>query len=773
MAQFYHFAFMVVSLALLGYGASGTVLALFRRLTQHPTRPSLAWLSLACGFSILGAYLLTNYLPFDSFSIAWDGRQALILALHYLALTLPFFFNGLAVGLLLAASPQAAGRTYAVNLLGSALGCLAALAAPTWLGGEGIVVLSSGLAFLAAACSAVGGSSRQERITWLLTGAGLAFVLVDLGLLLGGQGGFGFLALRLSPYKGLSYVLQQPGATVDSRRWNSFSRVDVVSSPGIHSFPGLSYRYLQPLPAQQGLLVDGDDLRLLLPAGANLEFSAYLPSAVAYQPRSGARTLVLGAGGGLEALAALAQGAASVDAVEVNPLIVAAAPAYTEPRIRAIVEDERSYLRSTRQQYGVIVLALNTTYHPVRSGAYSLAEDYRYTLESFMDVLARLEPGGVLVFSRWLQDPPSEDLRAFALAMVALDGLGLDPSPRLVALRGYNTATFLVKTQPFSAAELAAIRSFAAARAFDLSYAPGLRAEESNIYNVLPEPVYYQAYQALLRASPRQSFYDQYAFEVSPPTDDRPFFGHFFKWAQSGQVLAELGKTWQPFGGAGYFVVLALLALALVLAGGLILLPVAVARRKARGEGRQPRLPAVYWLYFALIGGAYLLVEIPLIQKFILFLGQPAYAMTAVLFTLLLFSGIGSWLGRSIPLRLGLGLLALILFTYPALLPFLFQLTLGGSFLVRMLLALVLLAPAGFLMGLPFQAGIRLLEANGLSASIPWIWAVNGSASVVSAVLAALLALSVGFSWVLWLGALAYAAAWLAVQARARSSSTV
>ncbi len=769
-AQFYHFAFMVVSLALLGYGASGTALTLWRGLAEKSSGLTLAWLSLAGGLSILAAYLLTNYLPFDSFSIAWDGRQILILAAHYLALTLPFFFNGLVVGLLLSAAPEAAGRTYAANLLGSAVGCLAALAFPGWLGGEGIVVLSSGLAFMAAALSTAGGYGLWVRIARLAAIAGLVFVLADVGMRLGGQGGFSFLSLRLSPYKGLSYILQQPGTKIEAQHWNSYSRVDVVSGPGIHSFAGLSYRYLKPLPAQQGLLVDGDDLRPLLGAGSNLDFSAYLPSAIAFQLRPGARALVLGAGGGQEALAALAQGAERVDAVEANPLITAAAPAYADGRIRSIVEDERSYLRRGSEQYGVIILALNTTFHPIRSGAYSLAEDYRYTVEAFTDALLRLEPGGFFVVNRWLQDPPSEDLRAFALAVSALDGLGLDPAPRIVALRGYNTATLLVGRQPFTNNELDGIRRFAAERAFDLSYAPGLQEDESNIFNVLPEPSYFRDYQSLLQAEPRQVFYDAYPFEVSPPTDDRPFFGHFFKWAQTGQVLAELGKTWQPFGGAGYFVILALLALALLLAGGLILLPVLLARFKSRVEPKGPHLPAAFWFYFAAIGGAYLLVEIPLIQKYILYHGPPAYAMTAVLFTVLLFSGIGSSTGKKVPLKISLSLLALLLLAYPALLPALFQRTLAWPFLARLLLAVALLAPAGFLMGIPFQSGIHLLEARGLSAYIPWTWAVNGFASVVSAVLAALLALSFGFSWVLWLGALGYAAAWLASRTMARSS---
>ena len=792
-SQFYHFAFMVVSLALLGYGASGTALSIFPSLLQKPIWKSLAWLSLACGFSILGAYLLVNQLPFDSFSIAWDRCQAWILAVHYLALTLPFFFNGLAVGLLLALSPVTAGRTYAANLLGSALGCALALAAPGRLGAEGVVVLSSGLAFLAAVGSLVGGrreaeitddtqshspgfKSRPLSIAWLMTGIGLLFVIADLGLRFIAGGGFEFLELHLSPYKSLSYILQQPGAEVVSQEWNAYSRVDVLSSPAIHAFPGLSYRYLKPLPVQRGLLVDGDDLSPILDADASLQFSEYLPNAIAYKLRPEAKSLVLGGRGGLDIIMALAQGADRVDAVEVNPLIVAAVPVYADPRVKVVISDERSYLRNTPQRYDVIVLSLNSAYHPVRSGAYSLAEDYRYTVEAFEDTLAKLKPEGIFVLTRWLQNPPSEDLRTFALAVEALERQGLDPRERVVAFRGYNTATFLVKTSPFDEMEIRLIQQFAGERAFDLTYLPGISQEETNLYNVLPESVYYQTYQGLLAASPRQSFYRQYPFEVSPPTDDRPFFSHFFTWAQSGQIISELGKTWQPFGGAGYFVILALLILSASLAIVLILLPVFLARRSRptrdnRSKARH-KSPVGYLIYFGLIGLAYMLVEIPLIQKFILFLGHPAYAMAAILFTLLFFSGIGSLLTRKIPVKLDLSLLVVLLLAFTILLPYLFKYTLGLSFGLRLLLTVVLLAPIGFLMGIPFPSGIRRLEQGGLSENIPWVWAVNGSASVISAVLAALLALTFGFNWVLRLGALCYFGALLVLVTRSRPQGT-
>ncbi|MBA4379524.1 MAG: hypothetical protein C0393_02360 [Anaerolinea sp.] len=816
-AQFYHFAFMIVSVAMLGYGASGTWLAIMPNLARIEPRRSLGWLALLTGLSILGAYLLINLLPFDSFSIAVDRRQIGILVLHYLALATPFFFSGMAVGLLLAAFPQESGKTYAFNLLGSATGCALALAAPSFLGSEGMVTLSAGLAALAAVGQFDKLSYRLAAITLLL------FTFYDAALRLGGQASIPCLELRLSPYKSLSYALQYPGAEVIYRRWNAFSRVDVVRSPGIHSLPGLSYRYLQPLPTQDGLLVDGDNLSGILPANVEAAFTGHLPAAIAFQLRPAADTLILAPRGGLDILTALAHGARQVTAVEVNPLIVAAAPVYADPRLRTVIESDRSYLRRTDEHFDVIVLSLASSYHPVRSGAYSLAEDYRYTVEAFTDALERLNSDGLLVVTRWLQDPPSEDLRAFALAVTALEKTGGDPRGQIVAFRGYNTATILVKGSLFTHDELLSIRGFTAERAFDLTYAPDIRPEETNRYNILPESSYYQAYTALLDASPRAAFYAAYPYAVSPPTDDHPFFGHYFKWSQAGQVWAELGQTWQPFGGAGYFVILALLALSILLACTLILLPLVIRKssRQLSVTGQQSSIarpfaplragcpsPALSLaegsilrplFYFAFIGLAFMLVEIPLIQRFILYLGHPAYAMSAVIFSLLLFSAMGSRLSHLIPLRLALLILIILLVITPFLLPYIFTLTLGLPFLLRLALTALILAPLGFLMGIPFPAGIRWVTKKTASVrnqsspkndkpsatlrlrsgqvrhrpfAIPWLWAVNGAASVVASVLAALLALTFGFSWVLRIGALCYLAAWITEWVRPRPASS-
>jgi len=770
-AQFYHFAFMIVSIALLGFGASGTALTIFPTLQNGKPKQRLSQLAFAAGISILIAFLLTNRLPFDSFSIAWDRRQVWILILHYLALAAPFFFSGMALGFLLSAFPQSAGNTYAVNLLGSAMGCIIALAAPSYLGGEGMVTLSIALVSLAGITSI-----PRIRQIWhplvLAMSALFTFSLLDLGLRFTGKPSFAFLELHISPYKSLSYALQYPGASVISRQWNAFSRVDVVRSGAIHSLPGLSYRYLQPLPSLDGLLVDGDDLSPILQTATDSRFVSYLPNAVAFHLRPQASVLILEPRGGLDVFTALALSSEQITAIEINPLIVNAVPVYDGPRVQVYVESDRSYLRRAQLKYDVIVLSLASSFHPVRSGAYALAEDYRYTVESFNDALAHLTPGGLLVATRWLQDPPSEDLRLFALGVTALENSNTDPRTHIVALRGFNTATILLKNGSFTPDELSSIRDFLAERAFDLTYAPDVRPDETNEYNILTESKYYQTYVNLLNSNPRETFYDDYDYDVRPPTDDHPFFGHYFKWTQAPQVIAEFGRAWQPFGGAGYFVIVALLALAILLAVTLILLPVAIWKR-ANQNAASP-FPLRNLLYFGLLGFAFLFVEIPLIQRFILYLGHPAYAFSIVLFALLFFSGLGSRWSDRIPLRPSLAILVILILAAPLLLPHLFTWTLGLPLTIRLGLTALVLSPLGFLMGVPFPAGIHLItwrqvqvpKNEAQDGSIPWVWAVNGAASVVASVLSALLALTFGFSWVLRLGALCYAGAWITALAQ-------
>jgi hypothetical protein len=764
-SQFYHFAFMVVSMALLGYGVSGTVLSLIQKEDQDEKESNLPLLAACSGLSMLIAFLIVNHIPFDSFSIIVDPSQLIILFLHYILLSSPFFFSGLMVSLLLRKYDSQSGTVYALNLVGSAVGCLLALVLPLLLDGEGVVASSAGICCIAGLIFLRNDKLVPNRFcgkqtsNLMFNGLTLFLALTPItSRLISGEVPQ-FFRLNISPYKSLSYAVQSPESRIVSSQWNSISRVDVVKSPSLHSIPGLSYRYLKPLPDIEGLFIDGDNMNAILPPGDPAQFSEYLPFAVTYQLHENPEVLILGPKGGMEIQAAKALGASKITAVEGNPLVISAAEhVYFQNEVNIISSSGRSYLRSNDQKFDILQLPLTDSYHPVSSGAYSLGEDYRYTLEAFEDMLGSLAPGGTLVITRWLQESPSEWLRAFTLAVSALEEIGVEPSTNIIAMRGYNTGTLLVKTTPFEMDEINLVRAFAQEKAFDIVSMPDLSIDEVNQFNILPEPIYYITFNAFLNSENHAEFYDTYPYDVTPPTDNHPFFGHYFKWSQIEEILQSLGETWQPFGGVGYLVILLIFFFALILSTGLIFLPV-ILKKQERKSTQDKHFP----LYFGAIGLAFMLVEIPLIQGFILILDQPAYAMAAVLFGILLFSGIGSHFGvRILSLRTALEILIFILLSYFLLLPNLLNRSLGMSLTARLGITMLLIAPLGFLMGIPFSAGLERIrkkydkDTTAVRWMVSYIWAVNGASSVISSILASLISLSFGFRITLAVGMVFY-----------------
>jgi len=768
-SQFYHYAFMVVSIALFGVGASGTFLALSKQQTKKIQERKIPWLAGLTAVCILGSYLLTNILPFDSYSIFINPSQIIILLLHYLTFALPFFFSGMIISIMLREYRSSGGSVYAVNLIGSAAGCLIALVMPALVDGGGVVVVSAAMASLAGFFFLINNRKENTKKTNHILSVGfLLVILIATSSLLGSRLLSGqnpdFFDLYISPYKSISYALQPPEAHITQSNWNSFSRVDIVSSSSLHSFPGLSYRYTDTLPTIDGLFVDGDNLNALLPEESDMTFADFLPASVAFDLRPGAEVMILEPMGGLDIQAAVALGANQVTAVEHNPLMIeAAASIYNQNKVYVVRASGRSYLHGDEQLYDVIQLPLTDSYHPVSSGAYTLGEDYRFTLEAFKAMIDRLKPDGILVVTRWLQKEPSEWLRVFTLTATALEEKGYDPHNQIIAFRGYNTGTILVGKNGFSEDEINIVRAFTSEKAFDLVFAPINEEININQFNVLQEPVYYQTFQEFIEQDSRTEFYKSYPYDVRPPTDDQPFFSHFFKWSQLGEVLQSLGTTWQPFGGAGYLVILVIFLLALLLSGLLILLPVVFIKRTGI-KNRTTRIP----IYFGMIGLAFLLVEMPLIQRFILFVDHPAYAVTAVLFCILLFSGLGSRFGSQ-KLSLSKALLFLIglLSLYIFILPHLLHALLGLHLILRAVITILLIAPIGFLMGIPLPAGLEWMKAihhNQTNASdrwmIAWVWAVNGASSVVASILSSLLALSFGLTITTAVGIIFYLAAW-------------
>ncbi|MCP3976528.1 MAG: hypothetical protein GY720_18730, partial [bacterium] len=461
--QFYHFAFLTVSMALLGFGASGTALATFPRLGAGGPR-RWTWLAGLQGVATLAAYAVSNSLPFDSFAMAWDRTQIIYLAIYYLTLAVPFFFGGLVIAVLLTGAgqrePVSSHLVYGTSLAGSGIGCVVAVVGLDWLGGERTIALAAAVAMAAA----VGFATLVEPRRALLTaGAAGTVILLAMGVVVPSP-----LKMNMSPYKDLAGALRFPGAAIVATEWDRGTRIDLVHSDGIRSLPGLSFTYVGAPPTQDGVTFDGDSLSPVPRiAPEDADFAPHLLTALPWLLRPGADSLILEPRGGLDVVVALAGGAGTVTAVEPHGDVIEAiategASIYDHPRVEVVVGDPRTFVERSGARFDVIDLALTSPYRPVTSGAYSLAEDYSLTVEAFGGYLDRLESDGILMVARWVQTPPSEEIRLLGIADAALRLNQLDPMAAVVMLRSYSNAILLVQRDGWSAADLAIVRRFAA-----------------------------------------------------------------------------------------------------------------------------------------------------------------------------------------------------------------------------------------------------------------------------------------------------------------------
>jgi spermidine synthase len=759
-AQGHHFAFLVVSVALLGYGAGGSFLSSFPSLLRGEASPFLARVAGLFSCCSLAAYLISNHIPFDLARIAWDRWQIFHLFLYYLVFSIPFLFSGMALSAAMTRWSASSGKIYFADLGGASLGCLLVLALFGFFGGERTLLFA---ALLGALASMV--FRWMSQFLSVLHWVWIGFIT----LLLVWQPPF--LSLRLSPYRGLSAALRFPGARLLETRWNDFSRVDVLRSPAARTAPGMSLENPEPLPPQLGLAVDAGELSAIThfagrPAvSEDLRFLDFLPSSFPYELVRPERVLILDPGGGMEVLNALRHGAKEITAVEVNPVIAAllqgpysaySGRIYQRKGVQVVTEGPRSFIRSNPSPFDLITFSLTDSLGASSTGFFGLQEDYRLTVEALQDCLKVLKPGGLLAFSFYLLPPPRAELRLTSVAKRALEQTGRNPAEHLLAFRSWGTFSLLVKKEPLTSREIQGLKAFSRRLRFDLVYYPGIAAKETNIYNQFPVPLYFTGIQSILRENP--GFWSTYPFDVGPVTDDRPFFHYYFKWGRMGEIYRLTGEKWQILLEGG-FLIPVVFFLALVLSFFFIVLPLALGKIP-KSEG--PPVSRISWMvYFLALGFGFMSVEISLIQRFILFLGHPVYSVSLVIFSLLLFAGLGSRLSMLLDLRrpraprLVFLAVASLLFLSALCFPVVTSSFQGRSLLIRQAISVLLIAPLGLFMGMPFPLGIRLLGARR-PFLVPWAWCANGCASVLGAILPVILALAWGFQAVIFLAVLLY-----------------
>lgn len=755
----YHFGFLVISTALLGFGASGVTLALWTGLRDRKDLDrGLAVCALAFAVCVVLSFRLMQWIPFDPFSVAVDHRQFLYMPLYFLLVATPFFCSGLAISLVLTRGSKEINRLYGYDLLGAGAGCALIAWVIPGFGGSGSVLLAA----FVGALSAVSFAWSSRRV--LATTA----AFVSLILLVASFRGENVVPIHVSANK-----IRRSINSIYSA-WNTLSFVQVVEFPAEGKHPGARRMLIDSGTAATGITDLRPDVRTVLTERPE---QVEQLSTIAYVGKVNPKILIIGSGGGNQVLAGLKARASSITAVEINPIIndiVAKrmndfwGNLYHQPEVQLVTDEGRSFVRRSTEKYDAIISVHTISNAAVASGALSLAENYVLTREAFDDYLDHLTPEGTIFFTR----PEFQIPRLFSTAREVFTRRGMgsisnhvfafsEVEQRQMSGRSSFTAGFLLKKSEFRSEELNQIRAILKAEAgpgnegviVKTLYAPDEKATDSLFAKIVAAPQLEEVFRS--NDSP-----------LAPATDDKPFFNQHTRWSRiRWNTIVDLFSQKQPFGARmaledrpiAEVTLVILLVQSAIVAGLCIVLPLALLdRRGLQIEGRWG------WLgYFAALGLGFIMVEIALLQRFLLFLGQPIYTYAVVLAGLLIFTGIGSYaVGRwhaelHHMLKRVLLSAVIVLSMIAVITPVVFRACLGLGIFWRITIALLLVAPLGFVLGMPFPLGLRIVMQRS-SALGSWAWGVNGFFTVIGTVLALMLGMMMGFRIVLLLACACY-----------------
>jgi len=757
LTMWYHFAFMAISIAM--FGLTLGALLVFLRPDRWPEATLLHSMG-QCAL-LLAIYMTVVIFLHISLYLPSPNVAMLPMVLTFIGVAVPFVFSGIFICLALTRFPSQIGSLYAVDLAGAAIGCLCVIAALHWLDGVGAVLACATLAALAAAILLPG----KRKAVAVLISAILGGTTIWTGIYLARHQ---LAAFRIEHIKGAEQE------AIDYERWNSFSRIAVLkpSKSGALAwnlsteFKGsldIESRWLQ-IDAIAGTQLVGFDGDL-----KKVEFLRWdLPNFV-HHLRPGGRVAIVGAGGGRDVLTAKLFGQKRVLAVEINGDIMRVVNdrfgdftghLERDPGVTFVNDEARSYLAREKERFDIVEVTFVDTFAATAAGAYALTENSLYTVEGWKVFLDRLNDDGLLAVSRGVS---SELGRLVALGRAALLRTGAAQPERHMVLvtnrhgtakSAHRMGVLLVRKTPFGEAELGQIHRLADQLNFEVELQPG--AAKSNLLLALATG---RGMEDVLSSGP---------INYEAPTDDQPFF--FYMARPSAWLLMRGGES-SPGSGAAV-VLAALLLTVVVLTVACIALPLVFARVKLAPSD------TVLLAFFAAIGIGFMLIEVSMLQRLIVFLGHPVYSLSVILFVLLLAGGLGSYLStqirddrlRAAGVRVLVVLAAVLVVAGLVTVPLITFFS-DGETPVRVAVSGALLAVMGVFMGMAFPMGMRLAMASRRELG-PWLWGVNGAMSVLASVLAVVIAMALGISASFWTGVASYVVAvgTFAIAARPRVS---
>lgn len=773
-AKYHHFSYLVISIALLGFGASGTFLTFASAsIRRHFPFWSILFIFLLF-VSVPASYMFAEKLPLDIRYLLYSGKQVFLLVLYIFLLFIPFFFTGTIIGLSLIYFNENVPVIYGMNLLGSGVGGICSIMALSYIQPFDFPQVVSAVVFLALL---VWFASFREYMRGRLLSLTVFFVVSGSCLL------FLFLSrgndVMIDQYKMISHLDRlslQSGAKRLLTKNSPRGRIDVYESGQLHQtlFAGLQADVLPP--RQLAILIDGEMAGTVfriqdISGAAILDFT---PQSLAYRLINRPNVLLLGEVGGVNVWLAKRFGASKITVVQGNgqlnnllrnELSDLSGKVYGMPETEVVTQEPHVYVGRTKERFDIVHIVTAEGF-AVTGGLQSLHEDYLLTTETLVKCIGILSDSGMITLTRGTQSPPRDSLKIFGLFVSALEETGVkDPKQHLLLARNYLAANTILAKQPIDNAVVDRFHSLATELLMDAEYFPGIKSEEIDQVNRMEGPKHtnysYLHYGIIKILSPeRKSFFREWVYRISPPTDNSPYFLDFFRWQSLGSFIETYRGQWLQRIEFGYVVLVITFMSAAVFALLFILVPLYWLRTDR--DAKTARLSTS--LYFLCLGFGFMFIEMVSIQKMTRSLGDPVSATSAAITSVLVFSGIGSLYQKKMqlsPVRrisyaaAGVVVLAVMV---PVFLDRLLDLVSGYSIVVRFLAASFSLAPLAFFMGWMFPSGLMIIE-KGPQGLIPWAWGVNGFTSVLAAPLSVMLAMSHGFQSVIAAAVLCYVTA--------------
>ncbi len=774
--QWNHLSFMVISIALFGFGASGTFLSMVDIRKNRRQKYTVSGISLAvllCSYTAAAmlSFLSLNNMPLDYFRLPVEPIQSLYLLAAYMLLALPFFFSGIIIAIGYTTLPQKAGLVYFASMAGSAVGAVAPVPLLPPLGEGKLVIISALIPIIPATIATLASLPKIDakiRHPWVLKTAVITgcFGCLCFSIFLMSPAGNYLIQVKPSAFKALSQVIQFPKTQIVESNTSIRGRVERVRTPYIRFAPGLSLKYAESLPDQNVIYTDGDHPFVLyeLKEKIDARFATAMLSYAGYilaQPLD--NVLLIESGGGSAIASAVASGAGRIKIIEQRPDL--ANILRRQYQMPVVAENPRVFLAQTHERYDIIQVE---NWGASMPGAAALNQNHLFTLEAFGEYWDHLTATGVVIISRKLLLPPSDSLRLWSTAYEALKKNAVEmPGEHLAVLRNFDTFTLLVSK---SQVIIQRLIDFCRQNNFDLVFLEGMQRDMANRFNVFDAPFHFQQINQLAAAyqSGRQDdFFRRYLLDIAPQSDNRPFPGRFLKWSTLKSLYKSLGSRFYVLLMSGEIVISVIFVEALIVAICLLVIPLFLITRGT------PKPSASQAVYFLGVGAGFMFVELYFIKSFILLVGDPVISFTVVVSSILIFSSLGGLWAQNkshgdirsvLAALIGMLILTVVCIELSAAhILKLFE-------TLRYFIIILFLLPVGFLMGLPFPLGMRHILNSPVQRA--YAWSVNGCASVLSSVIAAQFAVSFGIPLIATAAFLAYLLAFIVIAKRAQGQAS-